>query len=185
MVKKRRQAINVLDYEIHFQNDGLNSANNFQLINFNYNITEIIQKSFEETERLDRPTITTFFKITARKVNNFNHLMDRFVLPYNDLPYNPQFIQLQKDMKYAKESNNNKLLKQLKIEMKLLMSKIHAEVIRRNDEKLKKKLAKEFKEFKLKEKAEFKVELNNHVDKKNFDRFFDGIKDLFITLFGT
>jgi hypothetical protein len=89
MIRKRREAINILDYEIHFQNDGMNPIQNIHFIDFNYNITEIIQKSFEEVESLDRNTITTFFKVTPKKINNFNHLMDRFVMPYHDLPYNP------------------------------------------------------------------------------------------------
>lgn len=109
-------------------------------MNFQYNITDIIQDSFEKVEKLERATIATFFKISPKKVNNFNHLMDRFIVPYHDLPYNPEFIQLQKDIEYAKQSKNKGMLKNLKVKMKELLGKIHEEVIRRDDEKLKKKL---------------------------------------------
>lgn len=44
------------------------------------------------------------------------------------------------------------------------MGKIHQEVIRKNDEKLKNRLKKEFKELKIKEKAEKKVIINDHID---------------------
>lgn len=87
----------------------MNPIQNIHFIDFNYNITEIIQKSFEEVEQLDRNTITTFFKVTPKKINNFNHLMDRFVMPYHDLPYNPQFLQLQDDIKYAIATKNKPL----------------------------------------------------------------------------
>lgn len=65
------------------------------------------------------------------------------------------------------------------------MSKIHEEVVRKNDEKMKNKLKKEFKEMKIKQRAEHKVIINNHVDKENFDQFFNGIKDLFVSIFGS
>lgn len=56
------------------------------------------------------------------------------------------------------------MLKNLKAKMKELIGKIHEEVIRRDDEKLKKRLKKEFKEMRLKKRAEHKVIINNHVD---------------------
>lgn len=40
-------------------------------------------------------------------------------------------------------------------------------------------------DMKIEKKAEHKVIINNHIDEKNFDRFFDGIRDLFVSLFGT
>lgn len=95
----------------------MNPINNFQFIDFNYNITEIIQKSFEETEQLEQNAIMTFFKVTPKKINNFNHMMDKFVLSYEELPYNPEFVQLQNDITYAKQSKNEELLKSLKTKM--------------------------------------------------------------------
>lgn len=39
--------------------------------------------------------------------------------------------------------------------------------------------------MKLKKRAEHKVIINNHVDRKNFDRFFEDIKGIFLSIFGT
>jgi hypothetical protein len=39
--------------------------------------------------------------------------------------------------------------------------------------------------MKIKQMAENKVEINNHIDQKNFNQFFNGIKGLFVSLFGS
>lgn len=92
---------------------------------------------------------------------------------------------IQKELAYAKATHNYELKKTVLKKRKKLMNKIHTEVKRREDEKLKEKLKKEFLELKKKKKMEHKVVINNHVDSKYFDFNFTGIRDMFIKFFGT
>lgn len=125
MMAKRAPAVNILDFGINFQNNGMNPIKFMGAINYNYNITQIISKTFKKLEKLDRTTVSTFFKLSPKKINTFNHSMDKYILSYHDLPYNDLFVKIQKEIKYAKESKNEDLMKQMKKKRKKLMNMIH------------------------------------------------------------
>ena len=82
MIQRRLPAINILDYGVTYVSDGMNPVRFMEFINFNYNITQIISKTFKKLEVLDRSVIRTFFNLNPAKINTFNHVMDTFILPY-------------------------------------------------------------------------------------------------------
>lgn len=66
-----------------------------------------------------------------------------------------------------------------------MMMSMEAEVRRKRDEKMLEKIKQEYKEIKAKQASQQTTVLENHVTQKNFASNFEGMRDMFVHIFGS
>lgn len=181
--EKNEDSVELGNLFLTWGDDGINPVTHISLIDFDIDVTQIIQSKFKKPEAIKTNVIRMYLSFQPKEVNTFNHEINEVLMGGDEM------AEVAHEYLHAK--------KQLREEEDQLLRAKHEETLRkiatrhklkikaREDKALLKKLKKKQKDAKLKALSENKVELNNHIDQEGYDSNFNGIQDMFVKLFGT
>lgn len=181
--EKNEDALELGNLHLTWGDDGINPVSHISLIDFDVDVTDIIQSKFKKPEAIKTNIIRMYLSFQPKEVNTFNHEINEVLMGGDEMAeVAHEYLHAKKElrvetdkMKRAKhEENLRKIATRHKLKIKS-----------REDKALLKKLKQRQKDAKLKALSENKVELNNHIDQEHYDSNFNGIQDMFVKLFGT
>jgi hypothetical protein len=175
---------------VMYEKEGINPLQDFEMANYGFNITKLIGLQFTKAEKIDSDVIKQFVACTAADINRFNengrkHIMGLkdLELKYKDLKNAGQLDTLAKIL--APEKNISLSLQvQTRFRNKMSqMMKIHSknQALEAMEERMN-QMWKLNAMMKSKEQQELKV---NHHWFEYFHELFNGVADLFLSLFGS
>ncbi len=177
--------MDIYGFKQDFQPNGINPMLHFDMINYSYNITQLIASEFKVSEKLDNDIIHAYLNNNPVSINNFNLKIGLHIDSFKDLPFNYQIMELHKKLKQAELEKDEELIKKLNKQIDDLEKMIHKIHLAKEDEYHLKKIQNHIKNQKLNKMINDKTQVNNHIEEKHFHENFSGIKDFFIKLFGT
>ena len=181
--EKGKYGINAKQFEPVYSEDGINPLQNYGLIDYKFNITDIIYMNLKPEEELNPSVIKSFFDARPKIVNKFNLDIDSFIQDAKTVT-NATYERLKKLELFAKIHSKTALLADTKKKIKKIVMRVHRSYKR---EKAYKQMVKEKKE-RLKKKALEKatkiIDSPMHVNQKHFHQNFNGFKDYFLSIFG-
>ena len=182
--EKNKMALGVKDFEILWGEQGINPFQSFELIDYKFNITSIIEKKIKEEESVADSVIQSFLTTDSMFINRFNFDFDTFVMDAGTVS-DFHYIKYRRIALYAKLNGRLALLNVMQKKIKSLIKR-HAR--NENRKRMFKEAIKRRKEQKLAKanaKLNTKVIANNHIDKEHFHDNFHGFKNYFLKVFGT
>lgn len=177
-------------FGITFDDDGLDPLANFESANYYYNITRLIGQQFSRTEKIEADVIKAFILCGAENINKFNFVGDEITLSMGQMT--GKYVGLGKIsmmdsiLKVIMPSVNTSLALMTEIKFRNKMGEmLHWH---KKNEGLEEKEIRMREIYKLNQIAKDK-ERDNHPPVNNhfflyFDDLFNGIADIFISLFG-
>ena len=181
--EKNKQSLGVAKFETLWGEDGIDPFKSFELINYRFNITTLIEKKFEEEETIQDSVITTFLTNSAHSINAFN--FDAFTDVYApEIVKNHKYERLRKIELYAKRNDRDQLLYVTRKKLRDLIKRHIRTHKRMKDYKellLRRKKARERKKVARLNKHQLQ---KYHTLHENFEENFLGIKKYFLYLFG-
>ena len=178
-------AIGYANFTIGIDKDGIDPFKNRHLVDFKYNITNLIGTKFKEDEELTEDVIVTYLRNNAKFRNNFNFDFDTLIEDYDTVsPNAPSFKKARKIANYAKRKGKTLLLTMAQQSMRKYVQRIRRA---RN----RKKMLAAFLKQRKKDAMNRKIN-KHHKVVKTYDHEiawkekgnFDGIIGLFTGIFG-
>ena len=182
---KNKNPIQASKFKIDFIEDGMKPLMHYNLINYDYDITQIISKHFKKKTKLNKSVVFQYLSIKPQKVNNFNHQISQYVSDYNSIPFIHDLKEINIRLAKALEKNDVVLAAKMRKQKRIIAHRVSLKNKFVKDQKMKKKILEGIKDAKLEKLRGHRVVIEHHVTKEHFESNFTGFKDLFIKLFGT
>ena len=181
--EKNKAPYGVSKFEILWDEDGINPFKSFELIDYKFNITSIIEKKIKEEEKIADSVIQTYLITNPRYVNKFNFDIDSDVFTAGMIT-NHRFNRYKRIELYAKLNKRVALLGHIQKKIKDIIKRNRRAMHRKQMFKELKRRRKEQKAAKQAAKLNRVVIANNHIDKPHFHDNFHGFKRYFLSIFG-
>ena len=182
--EKNKEALGVKNFEILWGEQGINPFQSFELIDYKFNITSIIEKKIREEESIADSVIQSFLQTDSKAVNRFNFDFDSFVMDAGTVT-DFHYIKYRRIALYAKLNGRMALLNVMQKKIKSLIRRHARNAHRKKIFKEAIKRRKQQKLAKMNAKLNTKVIANNHIDNEHFHDNFHGFKNYFLKVFGT
>ena len=91
---KRKPTLDVSQFTTEYSEDGFDPLKHFKSINFNYDIKSIILEQFKDKEQITNDVMRSYFKLTPKKINHFNHFIDDQLTGFRKIPYTDKLKQI-------------------------------------------------------------------------------------------
>ena len=187
LYEKEHPRTDLFNYGTAYDAEGFNPLKSVSLINFNADLTALIGNHFKPKEKIERDVIIEYVTNDSKRINQFNQEIDESILPSKEVEIRYKHItnyQRLADAGFAKKRPGlaNEALNRQRHEIVKRRSDYNMERIRESNEKQAKELAVLKEQEKLTRKQN---NLNDHIDHKNWNSTFSGIKELFKNLFGS
>jgi hypothetical protein len=182
---KNQKPLDGSKFVLVFEDEGVNPLKHYDLVDFSYEITEILADHFKIKELLNRESVLLYLSYNSKAINRFNHRINELVTPYQEIPFIDDIKELRKRLSSAYKKKDKIRVQKLKDALKRADERQKKKIFFQEREEMTKKTIKKIKDMKIQHMIDnSKVKLENHADKEYFDDNFSGIKDLFINLFG-
>lgn len=182
---KNKKPIHASKFKIEFLEDGMKPLLHYNLINYDYDITQIISKHFKKKKKLNKSIVFLYLSLKPKTVNDFNHNINGFTNDYHSIPFIHDLKEINVRLTKALKDDDHEMVGKLKYQKKKISHRISLSNKRKKDRLVKKKMLQKIKDAKLEKLQNTKVTIEHHVTKEHFDSNFTGFKDLFINLFGS
>lgn len=187
--QKMINGTDVKNLAVVYEKEGINPLQDFEMANYNFNITRLIGMQFIKAEKIDSEVIKMFIKCNAADINQFNENKHKHTISMAEMEAKYQGLkqasQYETLAKILAPDKNVSLAMQVQRRFRNKMSemmKVHSK-----NQALEAMEARMQQMYKLdaimKEKEREKQSVNHHWFPL-FDELFNGIGDLFISLFG-
>ena len=181
--EKSKNAFGATKFKAVFEAEGLNPLKDFALIDYKFNITEIIHMKLKPDENIGPAVLKSYFESSAKFINKFNFNFESLILDAKTIT-NHTYNRLKTEEYVAKIEGNYPLLHGIRMKIKKIVARMHKSRKRETTIKEAEKRKKEEKKKRAEEKFSRTVETNHHVDKEHFHENFTGFKDYFLKVFG-
>ena len=182
--EKIEKGYNVISYGMRFEPAGINMLQDYEMINYKFNITELLEQKFKPEEKLSKEVIYNYLKISPKKINRFNFDIKSFILGFRDVK-NPIHSLLVKKLKTAQSRGKFKEVAKYRKKLKKIERSVAKGIKEKKNRHAKKKLVKKMKLQKAVKKHHKRVKAHHHIDKKHYDGNFNSIAEFFASMFGS
>lgn len=186
---KSQPTVDINLFDTTLDVEGLNPLRFASMVDYNYNITNLLGEKFAREEVLSLNVLDSFLSVNAKAINAFNLDVDFHIDGYAELMASLNFLpRINKLLKYAKRKGNKKLLREAeKLQTKVLRD--HAAVLNTRErvriaKKLQKLLAQMEAELTVVKMREIRNATADHVNRPFFQENMNGIAHFFTSIFG-
>ena len=79
------EKINIGEFSLTFEKEGLNPLHNIELINYRYNITRLIEMRYKLPEQMSATAVNQYMLVNSNYVKGFNHDLDKEIDVFEDV----------------------------------------------------------------------------------------------------
>lgn len=182
--EKSKNTIDVYNYGSKYAEGGLDPMKTVLLANFTYNITQLLEETLVNKERLQKDVILHYLGYNTKEINRFNSFINFELMGAKEIMLRFSDIRIERGIDYAYKNRRYRLKHNLQT---LYDKRQHLDISTKYEMDLKQKREEKLRLYAaMMEQQKLSIpDVHHHVDRPFFDELFNGIRNFFVRMFGS